>query len=584
MTSITDLIHCIQQQQYNTNGDSSNWNLYLGTKGPTSTNNNHMLVLEDLDDIQDGDRIVLAKNDKHTNDPTNATTNLQEDDTHHQHEMSSSSTDSEYEEDNMDSDTSSIIDVTSDYRDNHTTKVEDDSSIEDVTDYYQNIKQKQMKDLIKQAHVIQDDEMKKQTTPSKQQRTSKTKKQQKEKQKPTTFIHISPIQVIMKEKDIPIAPGCPQSPSNDEENNGEQFDNSNTILHNNNTEKMNESIKNRILKLLNTGFHENSNENEAKNAMRLAQRLMQRHNINQALLLQEYKDKNANNNVDGNDEILKGGLVTVELYHNTSTQKNKGRRKPMSSMIRWIAYLIYPVRLNFKVEAYKTVSRNPPQCSVTFYGIYTNAQLAAYAFKIACERIATMVASYTPTTNNNTASFTKKARLSYGLGIVEGLTKDVESNKEKEELRRQEKLKKARDAVQKGEAHDESSDDDDDDDDDDEYSSFGTLSNFNSNKNDDSNDKEKEEKAKVRLKVLEKEESAALALMDHHERIAKDILKESNIKVYKASKRRALKFDSQSYQRGIEDSKEIDLDQRAIRGNSQVVKEELRKRNTKIPS
>ena len=345
MTSITDLIHCIQQQQYNTNGDSSNWNLYLGTKGPTSTNNNHMLVLEDLDDIQDGDRIVLAKNDKHTNDPTNATTNLQEDDTHHQHEMSSSSTDSEYEEDNMDSDTSSIIDVTSDYRDNHTTKVEDDSSIEDVTDYYQNIKQKQMKDLIKQAHVIQDDEMKKQTTPSKQQRTSKTKKQQKEKQKPTTFIHISPIQVIMKEKDIPIAPGCPQSPSNDEENNGEQFDNSNTILHNNNTEKMNESIKNRILKLLNTGFHENSNENEAKNAMRLAQRLMQRHNINQALLLQEYKDKNANNNVDGNDEILKGGLVTVELYHNTtSTPKNKGRRKPMSCMIRWIAYLIYPVR------------------------------------------------------------------------------------------------------------------------------------------------------------------------------------------------------------------------------------------------
>ena len=91
----------------------------------------------------------------------------------------------------------------------------------------------------------------------------------------------SPILVVMQEKDVPVAPGY-RSSSQDEQS---AFDDSQTTLTN--TDQVNDLIKNRILKLLNTGFHESSNENEAKNAMRLAQRLMQRHNINQALLLQE---------------------------------------------------------------------------------------------------------------------------------------------------------------------------------------------------------------------------------------------------------------------------------------------------------
>jgi hypothetical protein len=39
-------------------------------------------------------------------------------------------------------------------------------------------------------------------------------------------------------------------------------------------------------------------------------------------------------------------------------------------------------------------------CSVTFYGIYTNAQLAAYAYRVATERISQMAASYTPEKSN----------------------------------------------------------------------------------------------------------------------------------------------------------------------------------------
>ena len=121
----------------------------------------------------------------------------------------------------------------------------------------------------------------------------------------------SPILVVMQEKDVPVAPGY-RSSSQDEQS---AFDDSQTTLTN--TDQVNDLIKNHISKLLNTGFHESSNENEAKNAMRLAQRLMQRHNINQALLLQERKQQNTEDK-----QLFKGGLVTVNLFHNTRIKKN----------------------------------------------------------------------------------------------------------------------------------------------------------------------------------------------------------------------------------------------------------------------
>ena len=66
-----------------------------------------------------------------------------------------------------------------------------------------------------------------------------------------------------------MAPGGKSSSQDDQPS---DFDDSQTTLTN--TIHVNDSIQNRILKLLNTGFHENSNEKEAKNAMGLAQHLM----------------------------------------------------------------------------------------------------------------------------------------------------------------------------------------------------------------------------------------------------------------------------------------------------------------------
>jgi hypothetical protein len=73
---------------------------------------------------------------------------------------------------------------------------------------------------------------------------------------------------------------------------------------------------------------------------------------------------------------------------------------------------------------------------------------------------------------------------------------------------------------------------------------------------------------------LERENEAAVALVNHSERIAKDVLKENDIKVYKGARRRAIHFDPHSYEKGIVDSKEVDIDQRAIRQEAVKVKKE----------
>ena len=153
--------------------------------------------------------------------------------------------------------------------------------------------------------------------------------------------------------------------------------------------------------------------------MKLAQRLMRKHNLSQALLLQEREANKDNNGVGtgDEDEVLKGGLVRVKIV-------NRKTRKA-SVFARWISGLAHPVCDNFGVKCY-TSSRRGVRCDVVFYGIYANAQLAGYAFKVATEKISQMMAQYQPRMKKRMS--TKSSRLSYAIGIVEGISEDVEKN------------------------------------------------------------------------------------------------------------------------------------------------------------
>jgi hypothetical protein len=422
----------------------------------------------------------------------------------------------------------------------------------------------------------------------------KTTVRESNKKKKASADKEPPLQVLMDEKDVPSAPGksC-AAHDKDQETSETTMDASSSLLvdkhkHLTTNNEADTAVRERIIKLLNTGFHDKSNEHEAKNAMRLAQRLMRKHNLSQALLLQERENKvnagtTTNNDKDG--EILKGGMVEVQIVNRNT--------KRAAQFARWIAGLVHPICKNFEVESFHC-SRRGWQCDVTFYGIYTNAQLAAYAFRLATERISQMAAAYTPekksTTYRSDAVPTKSARLSYALGIVQGLVDEVDANMRREEEQRRKKLENVRRAVSTGEAYDESDDEDQahwgsNDDNDCESHDGGGQHSFpdkpmgHGNGGSETANAIPAEESKAtttvakRLEDLEKEESAAIVLVDHREKIAEEVLKEKGIKLRSGRKRKAITFDWNSYRTGIEDSKEIDINQRALRDSARVKKE-----------
>ena len=423
-----------------------------------------------------------------------------------------------------------------------------------------------------------------------------------ETKKPSSKPMDPPLEVIMKEQDIPSAPGV-NSEDFSEGMNSEDFSEVATLTSFGARRKFDtdQAVKSKIIKLLNTGFHDGSNEHEAKKAMKHAQRLMQKHNLSQAALLKEReKESSIDGGVNGGEEVLKGGLVTVCIVYRKT-------QKP-SQLARWIENLMTPVEENFSVKSYKTVRRGR-KCSVTFYGIYMNCQLAAYAFRVAVERISQMAAEHKPDPPGFLESSVsiKSSRLSYALGIVRGIKNEVDRNIEQEKKRRERKLERARRAVASGEAYEES-DDEKDEDDDGSNNGDGLGFSFPSTctppgnegvatmsftigkgrDNEENNVNEPHESAgsedsklsgdnlTQRLEEMEQEEQTALVLVNHQEKVAEDVLKHNGIKIYSGRKRKRIAWDHTSYEKGILDSKEIDLNQRAIKDDwtKKVKKEE----------
>lgn len=216
------------------------------------------------------------------------------------------------------------------------------------------------------------------------------------------------IKVKIRDNDVPIAPATRTSEMPDEDYEYQP--------HLAGASKADEKIRQRIIKLLNMGFHEGSNENEAKKAMKLAQKLMRKHNLSQALLLQDRETMNEGS------ESLKGGLVAV-------TVKNRSSGK-VSMWLRWFADLMAAIDKSFEVKSFYSAHRGR-KCKITFYGIYTNCQLAAYAFKVSAERISAMQAGFVPPRLSDTTP--RKAKLSYVMGMVAGILEEQEDEKDEED-------------------------------------------------------------------------------------------------------------------------------------------------------
>ena len=378
---------------------------------------------------------------------------------------------------------------------------DDDSSIEDVTDIMRAQKQKEQQKMMEEAELLETDSEDDDTTKKRKRKNRTTQGGKRRK------VQLSPIEVVIEDEDVPDCPGAAfeeEKEGDDQEKEGNTDDTNDVDL----------SIKQRIIKLLNTGLHNESNEHEARNAMKLARRLLDRYNLDQAVLLKERGDGSLNDfsttNDKDNGSTLHGGIVTVNIL-------NRKKTVPLSSMPRWLESLIAPVTANFRVDAFVSFSKatrytSSGKCSVSFFGIKTNAQLAAYAFKTAAERIAFMTASYEPPRSEGArkqASQTRTARLSYALGMVAGLDRDVKREIQEEEQKRQEDLRRARNAAKSGEAYQEDVDCNDDHGDEPEQPQQESIP------------------VEEKLQQLENEHEARLALVDCNKKIAEDVLKVS---------------------------------------------------------
>jgi hypothetical protein len=208
------------------------------------------------------------------------------------------------------------------------------------------------------------------------------------------------------------------------------------------------ALKARIGKMLERGLHPNTPEVEAQRCMRLAQKMLAKHNLTQASIMAdvgELRDEGA----------LQGGIVPTFLR--TIPKKGAIATKLSSAhwqkaqMPRWADDLAGVVCSNFATKRYVVKSRG----KVCFYGLKINAQLSGYAFKTAFARIHQMAKVFAvphgeferkrawgTTRVKSKGSYTAQARLHYCAGLVAGLRVAVREAKARRLRRREARMRR----------------------------------------------------------------------------------------------------------------------------------------------
>ena len=535
-------------------------------------------VLEDASEIEHGDDIVLLRIGDHEGDaPDKKSHAAASGKTHDESEHADDDSVQEVQREKMPLDDREVISVSSDSDEDDE---DDDESLEDrdELDFWEDEEEEAPCSRNGDAKGSDDASVAREGASGAAARTRTRRRRRSNPKLPTQ----SPLEVIMEGKDVPSAPGKQEEDvegAADEPSSKDDLEEASLLVSAGARKtKTDRVVKDRIIKLLNTGFHDQSNEHEAKTAMKLAQRLMRKYNLSQALLLKE-RDEKRDGGEGGEDEVLRGGMVRVRIV-------NRKTGKP-SLFVRWLSLLVQPVCDNFDVKCYHQTRRSV-RCDVVFYGIYGNAQLAAYAFKVAAERIAQMSAAFVPSNAAAGAASTKGARLSYALGVVHGIAEDVRRTRRREAERRERRWARARRASARGEAYEESDDEgppahsfpsreeDSSDEDGAPWEAAGRDDGADAGPGADADDRPVPaagDAPRSRAEALEVERRAALVLANHAEKIAEDVLKEHEVKLCRGRKRAAIEVDARSYRQGVEDARDVDMNQRAIRDEVRVKRE-----------
>ncbi|KAG6545180.1 hypothetical protein Mapa_013292 [Marchantia paleacea] len=302
-------------------------------------------------------------------------------------------------------------------------------------------------------------------------------------------------------------------------------------------------IRFKIKKMLELGLHPDTPDIEAQQALKNAQRLLTKHNLEQAEVLQ-------GNLTD--TSTLTGGMRVVEL-------RAKGRSK-LGRMESWVLELGWVISDNFDTQFFfKSGSASKP-FRVVFYGISQNADCAGYAFAATFNRITIMSAEYIVKYANqyddaekenqevkfgktNQGINTRVARANYRRGIVAGLKEAVENAKRTRSVKSQ--------PFHEGGTKSEGEDCD-------------AGADFPSYEKDDfaypEDDLHADTPTKFSLRCM-----TITALVQHSKKVGEDFLQSKGIKVRKRTKpNRSQVFNEDAYVRGKKDAESIDINQKAL--------------------
>ncbi|KAN0064931.1 hypothetical protein ACQY0O_001988 [Thecaphora frezii] len=183
-------------------------------------------------------------------------------------------------------------------------------------------------------------------------------------------------------------------------------------------DKVDRGILSRIQKSLRLAKHPGTGEAEARQALRLATRLMASQNLTQADLIASE---------DANTAQSRAGMSHVEIISTTG------------SMVRnesWANRIAVAINLFFSVKAYSTSHMGRDKLTWTFYGLAINTVAAATAFEMVHNQVLTWAA-------DNKEAKGKTGKNSYCQGVAAGLV-DMAKQEKKEEMQLAVKAEKKR--------------------------------------------------------------------------------------------------------------------------------------------
>ncbi|EPQ30404.1 uncharacterized protein PFL1_01930 [Pseudozyma flocculosa PF-1] len=173
-------------------------------------------------------------------------------------------------------------------------------------------------------------------------------------------------------------------------------------------DKVDAGILSRIQKSLRLAKHPGTGEAEARQALRLATRLMASQNLTQADLIASEDQETAQ---------ARAGMSEVEI---TSTTGAMVRNES------WANRIAIAINLFFSVKAYSTSHVGRHRLTWTFYGLAINTVAAATAFEMVHNQVLTWAA-------DNRLAKGRTGKNSYCQGVAAGLV-DMARKEKKEEL------------------------------------------------------------------------------------------------------------------------------------------------------